>query len=92
MGDLDLSRRAFVTSMAAAGAVALAFPDACRMTEQSSAPGPAPMKPVVGFYMDRPYLDTSGTMEPYFPPAGTRSGQVLAQLSDGEFSSRHPYG
>jgi hypothetical protein len=42
--------------------------------------------------MDRPYLDPSGMAEPYIPPAGTRSGQVLAQLSDSEFSSRHPFG
>jgi hypothetical protein len=47
--------------------------------------------PVVSFYMDRPYLDPTGMAEPYVPPAGARSAQPLAELSDEEFLRRHPY-
>ncbi len=50
-----------------------------------------PRTPVVTFYMDRPYLDWTGTAEPYIPPAGARSGQPLADLSDEAFFSCHPY-
>ncbi len=49
-------------------------------------------EPVVGYHMDRPYLDPTGLAEPYVAPAGTRSGQVLAELSESEFRSRLPYG
>jgi hypothetical protein len=45
---------------------------------------PAP-EPVVSFHMDQPYLDMTGTAVPYIPPAGTRSGQPLAELSAEEF-------
>lgn len=53
--------------------------------------GAAARAPVVTFYMDRPYLDPTGTGEAYLPPAGARSGQPLAELSDAEFLRRHPY-
>ncbi len=47
--------------------------------------------PVVSFYMDRPYLDWTGTAEPYISPAGSRSGQPLAEVGDEAFFSRFPY-
>jgi hypothetical protein len=99
-----VSRRAFIESGAmVAGAAAVsvavpvllgerALPGARLQVEASLAPPDAHRKPVVGFYMDRPYLDPSGMAEPYIPPAGTRSGQVLAEMSESEFRSRHPYG
>ncbi|MGB6451470.1 MAG: hypothetical protein WBE92_12025, partial [Steroidobacteraceae bacterium] len=46
---------------------------------------------VVSFYMDRPYLDWTGTAEPYIAPAGARSGQPLAEVTDEVFFSRFPY-
>jgi hypothetical protein len=99
-----VSRRAFVggAAMAAgAAAVSVAVPalldehasrGAHAQTEASPAPPETHRDPVVGFYMDRPYLDPTGMAAPYVPPAGTRSGQVLAELSESEFLSRHPYG
>ena len=41
----------------------------------------APRGPVVGFHMDRPYLDPSGAAEPYHPPCGTRSGEGMAEIA-----------
>jgi hypothetical protein len=99
-----LSRRAFVESAAmavGAAAVSVAVPTFAGEPPQLGAPVPSeasaarpqePREPVVGFYMDRPYLDPTGLAEPYVPPAGTRSGQVHAGLSESEFLSRHPYG
>lgn len=46
---------------------------------------------VVSFYMDRPYLDWTGTAERYIAPAGARSGQPLAEVTDEVFFSRFPY-
>jgi hypothetical protein len=46
---------------------------------------------VVSFYMDRPYLDRTGTAEPYIAPTGARSGQPLAEVTDEVFFSRFPY-
>ena len=43
--------------------------------------------PVVSFHMDQPYLDLSGRGVPYLPPSGTRSGQLLAELSEEAFMS-----
>ncbi len=54
-------------------------------------PPSASRPPVVSFHIDRPYLDLSGTAEPYIPPAGTRSGQPAATLSDTEFRRRYAY-
>jgi hypothetical protein len=99
-----VSRRTFVRGAAvAASAVAVpsvlpellgggASADSAAPAEASRARPAAPRAPVVGFRMDRPFLDPTGMAEPYVPPAGTRSGQVLAELSESEFLSRHPFG
>jgi len=88
-----LSRRAFVAAAAAAGAAASMSPSTLLGEgARQGARAAVPATPVVGFHMDRPYLDPSGMAEPYIPPAGTRSGQALAALSESEFLSRHPYG
>ncbi len=99
-----LSRRAFVGGAATAvGAVAVSVAVPALIGERACLAAPARIEasparpepgrhPVVGFCMDRPYLDPTGAAEPYIPPAGTRSGQVLAELSESEFLSRHPYG
>jgi hypothetical protein len=47
--------------------------------------------PVVSFHIDRPYLDLSATADPYIPPAGARSGEPAAALSDTEFWRRYVY-
>ncbi len=100
-----LSRRAFVGGAAmtvGAAAVSAGVPAIvgerarlaapARIDAAPIAPAPPHRNPVVGFYMDRPYLDPTGAAEPYVPPVGTRSGQAHAQLSASEFLSRHPYG
>ncbi|MEJ1962376.1 MAG: hypothetical protein WDO56_12875 [Gammaproteobacteria bacterium] len=38
--------------------------------------------PVVSFHLDQPYVDLTGLETPYVPPAGMRSGEPLAALSD----------
>jgi hypothetical protein len=97
-----LSRRVFVRGAAlAAGATAVSttlpsLPFAGgrpQLPSQLASRRPAtPRSPVVGFHMDRPFLDPTGMAEPYVPPVGTRSGQVLAELTEHEYLSRHPYG
>jgi len=86
-----LSRRRFLegaTAIAGMGAAVSALSGVSRAA--AGAPGTpvraaATRAPVVSFYMDRPYLDPTGMAEPYVPPAGARSGQPLAELSDEEF-------
>lgn len=102
--EAPLSRRAFVGGAAAAAAAVMgsmklptlrregALPAARSEAELTSRVRQAHRGPVVGFHMDRPYLDPTGLAEPYVPPSGTRSGQMLAELSESEFLSRHPYG
>ena len=92
--DARLSRRVFLARVAAGGAVAVTLPHPFAMAApaESTSADPAALRPVVGFYMDRPYLDLSGTAEPYIGPVGTRSGQVLADLSETEYRALHPYG
>jgi hypothetical protein len=94
--SLVLSRRTFVASAAAllGGATAVLVPEAPSVAaERASTPAKraASRAPVVSFHMDRPYLDPTGTAQPYHPPAGLRSGQAMADLSEAEFLSRHAY-
>jgi hypothetical protein len=91
-----LSRRNFVASAAAligAATAVLVTEGPSVAAERASAPTqqPASRTPVVSFHMDRPYLDSTGTAEPYRPPAGLRSGQAMEELSEAEFLSRHAY-
>ncbi len=51
----------------------------------------ARLAPVVSFHLDQPYLDLTGRGIPYLPPAGLRSAQPLAQLSEYALRSAHPY-
>jgi hypothetical protein len=97
---LLLSRRTFVASAATlAGAATTALvliPAPCRgadgsETRDTAAKPTTVLTAVVGFHADRTYLDATGTAEPYRPPAGLRSGQTLAELSEVELLSRYPY-
>jgi hypothetical protein len=89
-----LSRRTFVAAAAAVvgatTATLISEPSGGAACLETAAPAANPT-PVVGFHMDRPYLDLTGTAEPYHPPAGLRSGQALAALSETQWLSRHPY-
>ncbi|HTW37691.1 MAG TPA: hypothetical protein VMD49_03905 [Steroidobacteraceae bacterium] len=96
-----VSRRAFVRGAAVAAAVGASLPvllgegaraGIASQRVASTQPLQAHRVPVVGFHMDRPFLDPTGMAEPYVPPAGTRSGQALAELTASEYLSRHPYG
>jgi len=90
-----ISRRLFLTHVASVAALfgvasqAAASPTRGRLTEQGAvlpADSIAPLRePVVSFHMDQPYLDMTGTAVPYHPPAGTRSGQPIADLSVEDF-------
>jgi len=75
-----LTRRSFLgraASLAGTTTVLAALPELSPF-----ASGPARARaPIVGFHMDHPYFDPSGTAEPYYPPSGTRSGQALADVA-----------
>ena len=102
MRKKPISRRAFVAGAAAcagAGAILSTVPAVCAAAAPISRAAGAPatvagtaasLMPVVGFHMDRPYLDPTGLAQPYTVPAGTRSGQPLAELDDAAFLSRFP--
>jgi len=81
-----VSRRFFLTR--AASVVAL-FGFARQVVAHPAAVEANPIaqhpEPVVSFHMDQPYLDMTGTAVPYLPPAGTRSGQPIAELSVEDF-------
>jgi hypothetical protein len=83
-----LTRRSFLSVLGAAGA-ALGMP--ARMLFSKSVKAAEPRGPVVSFHMDRPYLDWSGTAEPYYPPCGARSAQAVAHLSEEAFRRSHIY-
>jgi hypothetical protein len=92
-----LSRRQFLEGATAIAGMGTALSALSGVSHAAAAAPAAPARaaatraPVVSFYMDRPYLDPTGMAEPYVPPAGTRSGQPLTELSDEEFRGRHPY-
>jgi len=102
MRKKPISRRAFVAGAAAlagAGAVLSTVPAFCAAEapilhaaeDPATVAGTAAsLMPVVGFHMDRPYLDPTGLAQPYTAPTGTRSGQPLAELDDEAFLSRFP--
>jgi hypothetical protein len=89
-----LSRRQFLEgamAVAGMGAALSGVPRAAAAAPAAPRTAAAMRAPVVSFYMDRPYLDPTGMAEPYVPPAGARSGQPLAALSDEQFLGRCSY-
>jgi hypothetical protein len=87
-----LTRRAFVKSFAFAGAAIAALPSAFHAVLTASDHSAAPERqPVVSFYMDRLYLDPTGTAVPYLSPLGMRSGAPLAHLSEEAFRRAQLY-
>ena len=76
-----LTRREFVGAALLVGSLAMlprwvqAFP----VGVQAST---SPVAPVISFHMDQPYVDYTGTAEPYIPPAGARSAAGIADLDD----------
>jgi hypothetical protein len=93
----QLTRRTFVARCAAAAASGAALctapglANAVKAVPSTTAATAAYRTPVVSFHLDRPYIDTTGTATPYLPPAGTRSGQPIADLSMEEYLRHHPY-
>jgi hypothetical protein len=90
---MSTTRRAFVRGLAVSSAVVAVAPgwaaaaDAAVATEFAHAPALTHAGPtaVVSFYMDQPWLDVSGRALAYLPPAGMRSAQPLAELSEAAF-------
>jgi len=82
-----MTRREFVAMLAAAGAAVAAMRAAQgAIALGGRAPGEhAERRPVVSFHMDRPYIDPTGTAEPYLPPHGARSGEHAARLDEATF-------
>lgn len=87
--SLSITRRWFVQAGLLIGALALlpkavhafaADPQAAR--NAPSEPSRLTPRPVVSFHMDQPYVDHSGTAQPYVPPAGARSAEHIASLND----------
>lgn len=86
------TRRAFVKSFVCAGAALTMFPRAFHAALTASGHSAVPVRgPVVSFYMDRPYLDLTGTAIPYVAPRGMRSGAPLAGLSEEAFRRTQVY-
>lgn len=77
-----LSRRALAKRLAGGLFLAIAMPVGVRWRKL----------PVVSFFFDQPYLDMSGTGDPYRPPQGLRGGEAVAQLSEREFRHIAPHG
>jgi hypothetical protein len=78
-----LTRRALVKTFAFAAAAFAVLPSAVHAAVTAGGHSAAPTRqPVVSFYMDRLYLDSTGTAVPYLSPSGMRSAAPLAHLSD----------
>lgn len=81
--SLTLNRRGF----GLAAAAALATPTG--LLAEAAPVAAVAAAPVVAFHMDAPYVDWTGTAEPYRPPEGLRSGDALADLADHELHGLH---
>jgi len=77
-----VTRRVFITYATAAGSV-MAFAPGMSLAHSWACVSTF----VVSFHLDQPFVDFSGQCQPYRPPAGCRSGEPLANLSDTEFYS-----
>jgi hypothetical protein len=88
-----LTRRDFVAKLAVAGAAigAFALVPGAEWLAEASASSVQPRGPVVSFYMDRPYIDPTGTAMPYCPPSGARSGAPVARFSEEAFRRMQCY-
>lgn len=92
-----LTRRVFVTYAAATGgalvAVQMTMPLAAAPLNScdSERPLKRTCEPILSFHLDQPYVDHSGTAEPWQPVRGLRSGDPVAQLSDEELRSLVAY-
>lgn len=76
---MSWSRREFLYSAPLAGvALAVGTPLVARLALNGV--------PVLSLHLDQPYLDPTGTAQPYRPPAGMRSAEALACMSDMELS------
>ena len=86
---MSITRRWFVQASLIVGALAL-LPkavhglarDAQAVGDSPNAQPPAEQQPVVSFHMDQPYIDYSGTAEPYVPPVGARSAAHAASFDE----------
>jgi hypothetical protein len=82
----NLTRRAFIGRIAAAGAAAGAV---CVMPERMWYARllaiDSGRQPVISFHMDQPYLDITGAALPYLPPNGARSGEPAAHFDEATF-------
>ncbi|MDE3110258.1 MAG: hypothetical protein KGL02_09990 [Acidobacteriota bacterium] len=87
-----LSRRAFARSLAFAGAALALVPSAFHATSIGGRrPATRLRGPVVSFHMDRLFVDHTGAATPYVSPAGMRSAEPLAHLSEEAFRRAQPY-
>ncbi|HEY8508367.1 MAG TPA: twin-arginine translocation signal domain-containing protein [Steroidobacteraceae bacterium] len=88
-----LTRRVFITYAAATGGAVVAaqmtMPLAAAPIIQCESERPVThaCEPILSFHLDRPYVDYSGTAEPWRPPRGLRSGAAIAGLSEEELRS-----
>jgi hypothetical protein len=86
-----LTRRALVKSLAFAGTAFAVLPSALQAALRAPGQSAAMRQPVVAFYMDRLYIDATGTAVPYLSPLGMRSGAPLAHLSEEAFRRAQLY-
>jgi len=93
-----LTRRNFLATLAAAGAVlrSLALFPAAAISSETLSAGNAndqscSRSGVVSFHMDQPYFDKTGVSTPYYPPSGARSAAPVAHLSETAFRNEYCY-
>jgi len=93
-----MTRRALMTRLVVASGALAVLPSVSSALAPAGAveriavrQGATGRGPVVGFHMDQPYLDYSGTAEPYRPARGLRSAEPLAALSEAELRCRIGY-
>jgi hypothetical protein len=72
---MSCSRREFLCAVPLAGGALVLLPS---LAFRSAS--------VVSFHLDQPYVDQTGTAEPFIPPVGMRSAAPLAAMSDMELS------
>jgi hypothetical protein len=98
IGEASVTRRTLAKQLVGALVAAVTARVGVPMLHGETSGSPAcsrhaspPLKPVVSFFVDQPYLDMSGLAEPYEPPRGLRSGQAFARLSEAELRHIAPY-
>ena len=91
-GPFAFSRRRFVQALTAAGSVCLSL-SCSALVRSMNRPGQSGRRqaPVVSFHLDQPYLDYTGTAEPYLAAEITGEPRLVSRLDDEALRRHFPY-